>query len=229
MFERIRNIEPPAIRLPEAVRSLFPYTRRLIRPLEPGFKRAKEITAPLIETSRAWYEKREAREKLLLRVLGTVVAVLLIYNLIYSPIVQLRSDLTERVSARRHDLLEVRNLVRTYDRLKTQVATAQKRTVASGRDFSLFSVIEQTLTKNVGRDRIGSLTPTDRSVPGGFRQYTVDVKLSGLSLPQIVDTLYGVQSLALPVTVSDLQIREHARDTHSYDVDMTCAALGRDG
>ena len=55
------------------------------------------------------------------------------------------------------------------------------------------------------------------------------MKLTGLSLPQIVDTLYGVQSLALPVTVSDLQIHEHARDTHSYDVDITCVALGRDG
>lgn len=229
MFERVRNVALPEFRIPEAAYRLAPYLRRMIAPLNPVFARVKETTAPAIEAGKAWYEKREAREKLLLRMLGVVIAVLIIYGLIYSPIVQLRSDLSDRVSARRHDLLEVRSLARTYDRLKTQVAIAQKRTVTAGRDFSLFSVIEQTLTKSVGRNRIGSLTPLDRSVPGGFRQYSVDIKLNGLSLPQIVDTLYGVQSLALPVTVSDLQIHERASDSHTYDVDMTCVALGRDG
>jgi hypothetical protein len=229
MFERVRNFELPEFRIPAMAYHLAPYVRRSIAPLNPVIARIKEATNPAIEAAKAWYEKRETREKLLLRLLGAVLAVLFIYTFIYSPILQLRSDLADRVSARRRDLLEVRGLARTYNRLKAQVAIAQKRTVAAGRNFSLFSVIEQTLTKSVGRDRIGSLTPTDRAAPGGFREYSVDVKLNGLSLPQIVDTLYGVQALALPVTVSDLQIHEHARDTHSYDVDMTCTALGRDG
>ena len=55
----------------------------------------------------------------------------------------------------------------------------------------------------------------------------VDLKLTGLSLPQIVDTLYGVQSLPVPVTVSNLHIRQRTQDSYSYDVDMTCMALGR--
>ncbi len=64
-------------------------------------------------------------------------------------------------------------------------------------------------------------------MPGGYQQYTIDLKLSGLSLAQIVDALYGVQTLSVPVTVSNLHIRQRTPDTHSYDVDMTCAALGK--
>ncbi len=64
-------------------------------------------------------------------------------------------------------------------------------------------------------------------LPGGYQQYTIDLKLSGLSLAQIVDALYGVQTLSVPVTVSNLHIRQRTPDTHSYDVDMTCAALGK--
>ena len=90
-------------------------------------------------------------------------------------------------------------------------------------------MLEQTLTSTAGRDRIGSITPSDHPVPGGFRQYSVDIKLNGITLPQIVDTLYGVQSLSMPVTVSRLEIHQQTRDPHSYDVDMTCMALGKDG
>ena len=114
----------------------------------------------------------------------------------------------------------------SYDRLRVELAEAEKGTVAD-KDFSLFSVIEQTLDHSVGRDKIGSITPSDRPLTGGFQQHIVDLKLTGLSLPQIVDTLYGVQSLPVPVTVSDLHIRQRTQDSYSYDVDMTCMALGR--
>jgi hypothetical protein len=148
--------------------------------------------------------------------------------LIYAPIVDLRESLADRVSARRNDLLEVRGLMATCERLQRELASAQTRTVPSGPNFSLFSVVEQTLTKSVGRDRIGSLTPSDHAVPGGFRQYSVDVKLNAISLAQVVDALYGVQSLTMPVMVSHLELRPRTGDTHSYDVNMTCMALGKD-
>ena len=101
--------------------------------------------------------------------------------------------------------------------------------IAGGRDFSLFSVVQKTLSKSVGREKITSITPGDRVVTGGFKQYTVDVKLSGISLVQVVDTLYGVQTLTVPVTVSNFQLHEHGQDTHSFDVDLTCSALGKNG
>jgi hypothetical protein len=107
------------------------------------------------------------------------------------------------------------------------MAAAEKRTVPKSGDFSLFSVVEQSLTKSIGHEKIASITPADKPVPGGYQQYTIDLKLSGLSLSQIVDALYGVQTLSVPVTVSNLHIRQRTPDTHSYDVDMTCAALGK--
>jgi hypothetical protein len=120
----------------------------------------------------------------------------------------------------------VRSEMRSYERLKFDLAAAEHRTVP-GKDFSLFSIIEQALTRTIGRDRIGSITPSDRPVPGGFVQYTVDLKLTALSLAQIVDTLYGVQTLPMPVTVSNLHIRQTAPGSRAYDVDLTCAALAR--
>jgi hypothetical protein len=191
------------------------------------------LLAPLIQrltpayrSGYAWYQKREARERLLIKVAASIGAVVILYNMIYLPIAGLDEGMQDRIEARQRELIQVRSLMHSYDRVRMELAEAEKGTVAD-KDFSLFSVIEQTLDRSVGRDKIGSITPSDRPLTGGFKQHVVDLKLTGLSLPQIVDTLYGVQSLPVPVTVSDLHIRQRAQDSYSYDVDMTCMALGR--
>jgi type II secretory pathway component PulM len=209
-----------------------PAMRRLLARLESVASREAArlalLTAPIWSVARAWYSKREPREKLLLRVFGAVLGIVVFYNFIFAPIAGLGGGFGDRVAAREHQLIEVRSMMRSYDRLKAELAVTEKRTVPS-KDFSLFSVIEQSLTKTVGRDKIGSITPSDHPVPGGYQQYTIDLKLAGLDLAQIVDVLYGVQTLPMPVTVSNLHVRQRDKDTHSYDVDMTCMALGRNG
>ncbi|HUN59919.1 MAG TPA: type II secretion system protein GspM [Candidatus Binataceae bacterium] len=181
---------------------------------------------PAYRSGYAWYEKREARERLLIKVAAAIVGVFILYNWIYLPIAGLNNGMQDRIEARQRELIQVRSLMHSYNRVKAELAEAQKGTVAD-KNFSLFSVIEQTLDRSVGRDKIGSITPSDRPLNGGFQQHIVDLKLVGLNLPQIVDTLYGVQSLPVPVTVSGLHIRQRAQDSYSYDVDMTCMALGR--
>lgn len=196
---------------------------------EPFIARARRALKPYWEQAAEWYEKREPREKLLLRLLGGVVSVLFIYNVVYLPAREWRDDLAGRVASRHQQVIRIRGMMRNYERLRLELASTQKRTVPGGKDPALFSVLEMTLTNSVGRAKIGSITPNEHQVPGGFEQYTVDVKLNEIALPQIVDTLYSLQSLNVPVTISSLQIHQHARDSHSYDVDLTCMALGRTG
>jgi hypothetical protein len=213
MIERLKQIVEalprPKLTLPESA-------KRLRSALEPRVQQVRQKIDPAWASASAWYEKREPREKVLLQVL------------IYSPAVSLRADLADRVVTRRQDLIAMRGMMRTYERLQAGLAQSEKRTVP-GKNFSLFSALEQALTTSVGREKIGGISPADHPVPGGFIQYTADVKLNAISLAQIVDTLYSVQTLAVPVTVSNLQIHEHAQDSHSYDVDMSCIALGRNG
>ncbi len=191
-------------------------------------ERLGHLIAPVWQAAHGWYSKREQREKVLLRILGAVLGVIVLYNFIYLPFVGLGEGIGDRVAARQQQLAEVRTMMRSYERLKGALAATEKRTVRS-QDFSLFSIIEQSLTRSVGRDKISSIAPSDRPVPGGFQQFTVDLKLAGLSLGQIVAMLYGVQTLPMPVTVSNLHVRQRTQDPHSYDVDMTCMSLGRNG
>jgi type II secretory pathway component PulM len=201
---------------------------RVMDLLRPYLKLAAERVDPLIAQGRGRYEKLEPRERVLVQIAAVLLGIFLAYNLIYTPIVDLSSGLGDKIVQRQRDLAEVRRLAATYAQLKTDLATAEKHTVPLGKDFSLFSVVEASMTKSVGRAKIGSITPgSDRKLTDGFTEYSVQLKLDNVSLAQVVDALYGINSLSMPIGVSNIRIQRRTQDTHSYDVDLTCVALAK--
>jgi len=204
------------------------FRERLEDLIRPYLKLAAARVDPMLAQARLRYLKLEPRERLLVQVAGGLLGIFLIYNLIYLPIVDLSSGLQDRIVQRQNDLAEVRRLAATYAQLKADLASAERHTVPLGKDFSLFSVIEASMTKSVGRQKIGSIAPgQDRKLTDGFTEYSVQLKLANVSLAQLVDALYGINSLPMPIGVSTIRIQRRTQDTHSYDVDLTCVALAK--
>ncbi len=235
MFERAREFlsergGAAASRLGEALHGRM---GRLLDLTAPAWARltagARTALAPLHAAAQARYQKLEPRERTLVQILGALLAVFLGYHLLYAPIKDAVDALSDRIQQRQHDAVDVAHMMRTYRQLRDDLVTMRNRTVPASSGFSLFSVVEQTLSISPGKDKIGSITPADRTIPGGLTQYTIDLKLNGLTLKQIVDTLYGLGSLNVPVTVSSLHVARRTQDPHTFDVEMTCVALGRNG
>jgi type II secretory pathway component PulM len=200
----------------------------IYKPLAPYAEQASDAIAPAREQLRLRYQKLEPRERTLLKVGGIVFTAFLAYNLIYSPLIGWRDSIDAGIETREHDVGNVQHLVDTYLQRKKQLRDAEKNTVPIGKDFSLFSVIEKSLTTSVGHDKIVSITPgVDRKLSDGFIQYNVALKLQNVSLAQIVDALYGVKTIAAPVAISDMHITRRLQDQHTYDVEMTCIALAK--
>jgi type II secretory pathway component PulM len=201
---------------------------RLFKPLMPYLERVSDATSPAIAQLRARYQKLESRERTLVKIAGIVVALFFAYNFIYMPIATWRDSIDTTLDTRRHQIGEVQHLVETYLERKKQLQAAERNPVPIGKDFSLFSVIEGSLTKTVGHDKIASINPdADRKLSDGFLQYSVDLKLQNVSLAQIVDALYGVKTLSAPVAVSNMHVTRRIQDPHTYDVEMTVIALAK--
>jgi len=195
--------------------------------LGPRIDELRGRADPLIAQARGRYQKLETRERILVQIGAALIAIFLLYNLIYAPIVNLSSGLDERIAMREHDLTNVRHLAANYAAVKADLEGAEHGTVPQGKDFSLFSVVEASFTKSVGRDKIASITPSeDKKLSDGLVQYSVQLKLENVSLAQIVDALYSVRTLPVPVGVENLRIQRRTQNTHAYDVDITCVALG---
>jgi type II secretory pathway component PulM len=202
---------------------------RLSAILADATARLRTALAPTIAAARGRYQKLEPRERVLVQVAGALVALFIAFNFVYLPIQGALGGLGDRIQERQHDAVEVAHMMRAYQRLRVDLTTMRTRTVAASGDFSLFSVVEQALTRAPGKDKIGSITPAQKAILGGMTQYSVELKLNALSLPQVVDTLYGLSALNVPVTVSTLHVTRRSQDSHTFDVEMTCVALGRNG
>jgi len=192
-------------------------------------KRLTDRLTPLIRQLRGRYDKLERREKVLVQVAGGLVGVFLAYNLVYVPALNMRDSLHSSVEAREREVITVQKMTDRVRGLSAELAVLEKKTVLPSKDFSLFSVIEKTLGQSVGRDKIGSITPADRKISNELTEFTVELKLTGLSLQQLVDALYGIKTLQVPVLVSSMNIKKRFQDPHTYDVDMTCFTLGKNG
>ena len=196
--------------------------------LEPQTRRLRVQIDPYIAQARARYDKLEKRERLLVQIAAGLFALFVVYNLIYSPIANYVEGLDERIASRERDLAGVQRLVATYATVKADLDAVQHNTVPGGKDFSLFSVVEASFSKSLGHEKIASITPeADRKLPDGLVQYSVQLKLNDVSLAQIVDALYAVRTLPMPVGIGNLRIQRRTQNTHSFDVDLTCVALGR--
>jgi len=197
---------------------------------QPYAERARPYVGPYIYRARARYERLEPREKILVQIAGALSAVFLAYNLVYSPFEALRQDLSDRTATRERQISEVRRMVQQYRQLSLEVAAAEKRTVRQTKDFSLFSAVEGKLTDTVGVAKVSSITPgEDQKISKDLVQHNVEIALTALSLPDIVDTLYGIDTLPVPVLVSDLHIKRAQLITTTFDVQMTCVAIGKSG
>jgi len=201
---------------------------QLLTPLEPYFERVSAAVRPYIAQLQSRYQKLEPRERRLVKIAGAVFSLFMFYNFIYMPISNWRDSLDTTLETRHREVGEVQHLVDTYLQRKKQLQDAERNTVPMGKDFSLFSVIEKSLTTSIGHDKIASITPSaDRKLSDGFVQYSVDLKLQNVSLGQIVDALYGVKKLAAPVGISNMRVTRRIQDPHTYDVEMTCIALAK--
>ncbi|HUO04301.1 MAG TPA: type II secretion system protein GspM [Candidatus Binataceae bacterium] len=201
---------------------------RALELLRPVIARLSPIATPYVEQARARYQKLEPREKVLVRIAGGLVTILFVYNFMFLPIMNFASGLQDRIIQRQTDVLMVRRLSTNYAQMKAELKVAEHNTIPSVSNFSLFSVLEGTLTTSVGREKIASITPgSNRKLPDGFLEYSVELKLENVTLAQLTDALYGINTLKEPVGVETIRIQRRTQDTHSYDVDLTCVALAK--
>ena len=192
------------------------------------FRRAQAWTSPRYRALRARYYKLDKRERLLVQLGGVIAAAFIAYNLIYLPIVDYQAGLEDEIAARQHDLAEVRQMVVIYQHLKTELTTLEKNTAPPARDFALSSMLSSALNGAVESDKIGGIsTQPDKPISDQFTQYSAILKLNAINLKQLVDVLFQIKSLKVPVVVSNLSVRKHGEDPHAYDVDMTCSVLGK--
>jgi hypothetical protein len=82
---------------------------------------------------------------------------------------------------------------------------------------SLVTRLETAATAVVGRPRIAAMTPASTALPEGLREERVTLRITGVSLGELVRLLHGLGSADPPIDVARLALRKHPDDARRFD------------
>jgi type II secretory pathway component PulM len=160
------------------------------------------------------------REKKVLVAGGCVVAALLVYLLVISPYMSAMERLDKRISRKAEELEEVSALQKEYFRLRERTKILED-VARSTPGFSLLSFLENLATRNKIKKQIAYMKPLVTPGNERYRESSVEMKLEGINLKQLVDYLYQVEQSRQPIRIKRLNIAKKKKDAY---LDVTLQA-----
>ena len=173
----------------------------------------------------SFFQRFSTRERLLLG--GTAGAMLVIglYTLVWEPLTEARALMQRRIDVKMRELGDIRRMRDNYLDLLRQFEASQTILDTAEENFSLFPYIEATVADVVGRDRIASMNPKTKVINDAYHQESVELKLTAISLEQLVDMMYRIEKGQHPLRVTRLQVKKRRRDPRTFDVTATVSML----
>ena len=178
----------------------------------------------------AYLQRLSPRERMLVKGAGAAVVVIGLYTLVYDPLIELRARIGNRIVQKQQELVEIQGMRDEYFDLLQQFDLNQAVLARPDASFSLFSHVESTVAQVVSREHIASMNPGSKTLGNAYREESVEVKLNGVSLQQLVDMTYRIEKGTHQLRVSRIQVKKKAKDPQSFDVTATVSMiLSREG
>jgi general secretion pathway protein M len=144
------------------------------------------------------------------------------YAFIIDPFWELHTRLRARIVAKEREVREIAVLRRTYETLRQEVEGLR---LPQGPAPSPFAVLEGLATTTFGRDKLTAINPAGHEIHEGVEQETIELKLSGVSLQEVVTLLYKIDTAGSMLRCTNLTIKKRYKDPYTFDVALTAIAF----
>jgi type II secretory pathway component PulM len=171
------------------------------------------------------YQRLSSRERTLVGLASGALLVIGLYTLIWQPLEDGRALLGRRIQTKQRELVEMQQMREDYLDLLTKFELRQGIINKADAKFSLFPHIEATVGQVVGRDHISSMNPQNKEIAGAYREESVEIKLSAVSLQQLVELMYKIEKGQQPMRFTRLQVKKRLREPQTFDVTATVSML----
>lgn len=162
------------------------------------------------------------RERRFVAIAGLVSGGALLYLLVVDPLWQMQADMRARVAAKERELQDILAMRNDYLAAKAEVAHLQ---AASGANFSPVAFLEEVANGIVGQDKVAAITPAGQESRAGATLETIELKLSGVSLRELVDLLYKIETTGAMLHPTKLSVKKRYKDPYTFDVLLTTVAI----
>ena len=147
------------------------------------------------------------RERIIVAAGGAVVAAALVFLLIIDPLMATIDKLDRQARRKAKDSQELALVAQEYVVKQARIAKLEQRMPIPPAQFSLLAFMEEAATTAQIRDRIVGMQPQTPVVVQGYQETAVDLRLDGVSLPQILALLVAIEQAPYGVQVHHLQMK----------------------
>ena len=173
-----------------------------------------------------FYQRLSPRERTLLVAASVAVLCIGLYSFIWQPLADGRVLMARQIGLKEKQLENIQQTREKYLDLLRQFEASQAVLEKADEKFSLFPHIESTVSQVLGgRDKILSMNPQSKIIGGAYREESVELKLTGISLKELVDMLYQIEKGPHPLRVTRLLVKKRYRDPRTFDVTATVSML----
>ena len=147
------------------------------------------------------------RERIIVSAGAAMVAAALVFLLIIDPLMATIDKLDRQARRKAKDSQELALVAQEYVVKQARIATLEQRMPIPPAQFSLLAFMEEATTTAQIRDRIVGMQPQAPIVVQGYQETAVDLRLDGVSLPQILALLVAIGQAPYDVQVHHLQMK----------------------
>jgi general secretion pathway protein M len=161
--------------------------------------------------------KLARREKYFIMTAICFIAVFFLFQLVILPFFKERERLQKGIQQKGKDLKEMAELIAEYQSLETNSQGIDRILARRTRGFTLFSFLEQEAGKAQIKDHIKSMKPSTSKGTGPYKELMVEMDLNTLTLNQLVDYLFRIETNGDIIVVKRISITENKKETGLLD------------
>ncbi len=151
--------------------------------------------------------KLSRREKLVLAGGGCLLLLFLLVQLVIAPVFARNAQRLRAIQAKTAMLGEMRGLRSEFEALKSTSQRAESRFSRRDKGFTLFSFLDQLAGKSGVKERVNYMRPSKTDQKNSpFKLSRVEMKLEAVTLEQLTNYLYGIETSRYYLTISKLSI-----------------------
>ena len=147
------------------------------------------------------------RERIIVAAGGAMAAAVLVFLLIIDPVMATIDKLDRQAKRKAKDSQELALVAQEYVVKQARIAKVEERMPSPPAQFSLLAFMEEATTTAQIRDRIAGMQPQAPIVVQGYQETAVDLRLDGVSLPQLLALLVAIERAPYDVQVHHLQLK----------------------
>lgn len=147
------------------------------------------------------------RERTIVAVGGVVVVASLLFLLVVDPLLARIDKLERQVVRQSKERGELSVLAAEYAAKQARVTKLEQRLPPADGQFSLLAFMEEAAASAQIRDRIVGMQPQQPATLQGYLETSVDLRLDGVQLPQLLALLVALEQAPYDVQVRHLQVK----------------------